>query len=319
MDERKAWTPHPWVEACRDEVRFGVGASSIVPEVDGAARLRFARAVDESGLDSLWVPDHPTVTTDCWTTLAAYAAVTSRVRLGPLVNCVFYRSPFQLARQAADVDRLSGGRLVLGLGTGSYEPEFAKIGIPVPSRADRRRALDEAMNSLPILWGDDPFRPNFAAWSMDGSSLRSQPVQHPRVPLLIAGDGERVTLRRVAEAADMCNLDYRGKWTPEDVHHKLEVLRAHCDSVGRPYDSILRSVLLNRIMLAPTEEAATRKAQATTMMKFTGTPRQFIAYCEPLIQAGAQYVIVNLASYDDLETVELLATQVVPELQGLAV
>jgi hypothetical protein len=103
------------------------------------------------------------------------------------------------------------------------------------------------------------------------------------------------------------------------VHHKLEVLRAHCDSVGRPYDSILRSVLLNRIVLEPDEEALRRNAQTATSMRFTGTPRQFIDYCAPLIRAGVQYVIVNLASYDDLQTIELLATQVVPELRGLAV
>src|SRR6185503_10621009 len=98
-------------------VRFGVGMTAVAPAVDGAARLRLARAVDALGFDSLWVADHSTVAIDCWSTLAAFAAVTSRVRLGPLVSCVFYRSTFQLARLAADVDRFSQGRLVLGIGT----------------------------------------------------------------------------------------------------------------------------------------------------------------------------------------------------------
>ena len=98
MSASGTWAEHPWVAAGRGTVRAGVGVTSVAPEVAAPARLRLAQAVDALGLDSLWVPDHPTMTMDCWTTLAAFAAVTTRVRLGPLVSCVFYRTPFQLAR-----------------------------------------------------------------------------------------------------------------------------------------------------------------------------------------------------------------------------
>jgi hypothetical protein len=177
-----------------------VGVTTVAPEVDGATRLRFAQAADELGLDSLWVSDHPTVTMDCWTTLAAFAAVTKRVRLGPLVSCVFYRSPFQLARHAADVDRLSGGRLILGLGTGSFLSELVPMGLPIPNNADRRRAawrevgeVDEqeahATRCLSIISGarSTASRPGGSATQeSDGHPLRqaswASRLAAPRIP-----------------------------------------------------------------------------------------------------------------------------------------
>src|SRR4051812_40399391 len=119
MDERGRWVAHPWVAEGAGRVRFGVGAFPLAPTVDGAAMLAFARRAEQLGFDSLWAPDHPTVAADPWSVLAAFAAATERVRLGPLVSCVLYRSEVDLARHAADVDRLSGGRLVVGVGTGS--------------------------------------------------------------------------------------------------------------------------------------------------------------------------------------------------------
>src|SRR5690349_20804141 len=149
-------TPHPWVAGSPGRVRFGVGVPAAGREVPGPDLLRLARAVEELGFDSLWAADHPLFTTDCWTTLAAFAAVTRRVRLGPLVACVFYRGAVALARGAADVDRLSGGRLVLGIGTESLPPEFPLMGLPPPTNSDRRRALDGALAELSRLWRDDP-------------------------------------------------------------------------------------------------------------------------------------------------------------------
>jgi alkanesulfonate monooxygenase SsuD/methylene tetrahydromethanopterin reductase-like flavin-dependent oxidoreductase (luciferase family) len=321
MGAAGTWQEHSWVAAGRGTVRAGVGVTSVAPEAAGAARLRLAEAVDALGLDSLWVPDHPTVTTDCWTTLAAFAAATKRVRLGPLVSCVFYRTPFQLARAAADVDQLSGGRLILGLGTGSYLVELGPMGLPLPGNADRRRRMRDTLRALRRLWRGEPFRPNFAERSLEGAALRYAPVQRPRVPLLIAGGGERVTLRWVARHADMCNLESRDA---EELRRKLDVLRAHCDAVGRPYESIVRSHLRSRVVLAPTERAAEAKAAALALVRVGGapvrpwTPQEMVAAYAPLIRAGLQYVIVNLTEYDDLETVELLAQRVVPELRALA-
>jgi alkanesulfonate monooxygenase SsuD/methylene tetrahydromethanopterin reductase-like flavin-dependent oxidoreductase (luciferase family) len=296
----------------------GVGRAPYIHDAPGG--LAAPANVSQSAGDEPWLAcDGDPQTSDCWTILAAFAAVTKRLRLGPLVSCVFYRTPFQLARQAADVDRLSNGRLVLGLGTGSYEPEFVPMDLPLPSLTDRRHVLRATLRDLDRLWASEAFWVNWAERRIEGAALRCGPVQQPRVPLLIGGGGERVTLRRVAEAADMCNIEER---EPQAVRHKFDVLHAHCDVISRPYESILRSHLRNRVLLAPTESALQAKVEA---MRARGrgasivgwTPRQMIAYYEPLVGAGVQYVIVNLTQHEDIETVELLAEQVVPALRAL--
>src|SRR5439155_3197763 len=123
------WSVHPWVAEGQRRVRFGV---CLGPRSDWARLLAFAETAERAGLDSYWALDHPMGGTDCWTLLAALAVRTEHLRLGTLVDCVYYRSPAMLARLAADVDRLSGGRLILGLGIGDAEREFAQMGLTYP-------------------------------------------------------------------------------------------------------------------------------------------------------------------------------------------
>src|SRR6185436_10332788 len=106
---------HPWVADGQGKIRFAVGSG---PFADWAERLEFVRMAEDLGFDACWAYDHPTRLADCWTTLAALAVATKKIRLLSLVSCIYYRSPILLARQAADVDRLSGGRLILGIGIG---------------------------------------------------------------------------------------------------------------------------------------------------------------------------------------------------------
>jgi alkanesulfonate monooxygenase SsuD/methylene tetrahydromethanopterin reductase-like flavin-dependent oxidoreductase (luciferase family) len=317
---RTSWVPHPWVSEGAGRIRCGVGVFPLAPATDGATMLRLARAVEELGFDSLWASDHPTHLPDCWTTLAAFAAVTSRVRLGPYVSCVLYRSPVQLARQAADVDRLSGGRLVLGIGTGSVEGEFPALGLAIPTLSERRRALDETIGALDRLWHGTPFRLDPATMRIDGEALPHGPVQRPRVPLLIGGSGERVTLRRVAEHADACNLGSGPHRSVEDVRRQLGALRDHCAAVGRPFGSVLRTHLLNPLTLARTESALREKLGALGGLarqfaeRSAFTPARLVDHYAPLIEAGIQYPIPVLTRYDDIETLELLASAVLPAL-----
>jgi alkanesulfonate monooxygenase SsuD/methylene tetrahydromethanopterin reductase-like flavin-dependent oxidoreductase (luciferase family) len=324
MNEDGTWAVHPWVADGAGRVRFGVGAFPLAPPVDGATMLRFGRAVEGMGFDSLWAPDHPTVAADPWSVLAAYAVATERVRLGPLVSCVLYRSALDLARHAADVDRLSGGRLVLGVGTGSVEGEFPAMGLPPPTLAERRRALDWTLGAVDRLWGGEPFRVDPATMRVEGEALLHGPVQRPRVPLLIGGSGERVTLRRVAERADACNLGSGPRRALEDVGRQLEALRGHCEAVGRPYATVLRTHLVNALVLAPTEGALRRKVEALdqplrAFVEARGayTPDRLVAHYEPLLRIGIQYPIALVARYDDGETLELLAQGVVPRLQDV--
>ena len=131
------WLTHPWVTAGLGTVRCGVQVFPL--PTDWSVVIDLARLAEELGLDSFWVGDHPTSRSDCWTTLAALAATTRTIRLGSLTSCIYYRHPAVLARMAAAVDRMSNGRLVLGLGIGDHPGEFAQLGFTLADVAHRQR------------------------------------------------------------------------------------------------------------------------------------------------------------------------------------
>jgi alkanesulfonate monooxygenase SsuD/methylene tetrahydromethanopterin reductase-like flavin-dependent oxidoreductase (luciferase family) len=204
-------------------VRFGF----IVPQgwredLDGrdferAASL--ARRAEELGFDSIWLYDHlqtragdPDRVLECWTTLAALARETSRVQLGQIVTCALYRNPGLLAQMASTVDAASGGRVVVGIGAGWDEREWRDFGY-----------ADE----LP------PIRDRLAHLERTLQVLRER---RPGRPVLVGGAGEKVLLRLVAQYADACN--FTDSFDPAFYRHKLDVLRRHCDDVGRDYAAI---------------------------------------------------------------------------------
>jgi alkanesulfonate monooxygenase SsuD/methylene tetrahydromethanopterin reductase-like flavin-dependent oxidoreductase (luciferase family) len=318
----RTWEEHPWVAEGHGRVRLGVGVTARAAEVDGATRLAFARAGDELGLDSLWAPDHPMFITDCWSALAAYAAATQRVRLGSLVSCNLYRTALMTGRLAADVDRLSNGRAVLGIGAGWFVPEFRLMTIDLPEPRERLAALTRTLAYISAMW-DQP-RADIDVPTTAGAPWWP-PVQRPRIPILVGGSGELITLRRVAEYADMCNFEDRLVPTPDDVRRKLTALRAHCAAVDRPYASVIKSYFANGVALAPTPARVREKiaalppifaAGAGSMGSHLCTPQEFVDQVRPLIAEGIDYLIVNLTGFDDVETLELLATRVGPALQG---
>lgn len=156
---------------------------------------------------SRWLPDHNAVLGNAtWTTLTDLALATETIRLGPLVACAAYWNPYVLARAAADIDHVSGGRLVLGLGSGDMPHEFAHLGLPWPAAAERQARLEETLRVVrPLLRGETvTFAGKYV--QVDGAMLNPPPIQQPYVPILVAGGGERTTLRYVAEHADACNL-----------------------------------------------------------------------------------------------------------------
>jgi F420-dependent oxidoreductase-like protein len=178
---------------------------------------------------------------EAYTTLAYLAAHTSTVRLGALVTGVTYRHPGLLAKIATTLDVLSGGRATLGIGAAWYDREHEGLGVPYPSTAERFERLEETLRICLQMWDPDDNGP------FEGTHYRlaetlcvPAPVSSPRPEIMIGGGGERKTLRLVAQYADACNLFAS---TPEEVGHKLDVLRGHCDSVGRPYDDITRTLL----------------------------------------------------------------------------
>ncbi|MFC4121945.1 LLM class F420-dependent oxidoreductase [Nonomuraea zeae] len=218
----------------------------IWPGGDAAIAERFAavaRGADEAGLHSFWVMDHffqipnfGAVTDpmlEAYGALSYAAALTSRVTLGALVTGAVYRAPGLLVKQVSTLDALSGGRAVLGIGAAWYEEEATGLGLPFPPLAERFTRLEETLQIARRMWGEDD-GPYEGAHYQLGRTLNAPQA---RPPILIGGSGEKKTLRLVAQYADACNFLYGA-----DVRHKLAVLRAHCERLGRPYEDIEKTL-----------------------------------------------------------------------------
>jgi F420-dependent oxidoreductase-like protein len=218
--------------------------------------LFLARHVESTGWDGIWFADHfmPNAEntdvpwSEAWTTLAALAAVVPRVRLGPLVTGNTYRHPAVLAKMAATVDHISGGRVVLGLGAGWQENEHRAYGITFDSLGGRMRRFDEACRVIKALFSNDESSFQGDYYQLRDAPLVPKPVQQP-LPLMIGGGGEKVTLRITAKYADEWNV-----WGTVDIlKHKMTVLDQHCDDVGRDPADIERSAVA---MLVLSDDAA---------------------------------------------------------------
>jgi F420-dependent oxidoreductase-like protein len=175
---------------------------------------------------------------EAYTTLGFLAAHTQKARLGTLVTGVTYRYPGILAKIVTTLDVLSGGRAWLGIGAAWNEEEHLGLGVPFPPLAERFERLEETIQIILQMWSDDegPFEGKH--YKLARTLNSPQPLSTPRPPILIGGSGERKTLRLVAQYADACNL-FAG---PEQLPAKLDVLRRHCDAVGRDFDSIMKTV-----------------------------------------------------------------------------
>jgi len=309
---------HPWVAEGARLVRFGV-YGGLLP--DWSRGLEWVQLAEELGFDSFWMADHPVAHgRDCWTYLAALATRTSRIRLGSLVSCVYYRAPALLARMVADVDIISNGRVVLGLGIGDVEREFAQLGLVYPPVRERQTALGEMLEVLPGLLRGEEVTLSGTYLRVDGAVIRPGPLQEPYVPILVAGGGEKVTLRQVAKYADASNFGagntMGSAWTLDDVRRKYDALRGHCEAVGRPYDSVLRTYFGGVLEFG--ESVNTREERFSTAfgqyLVLHGDPKGAVAHYRALVDAGVRYVI--LVGLADPQALRLFAEQVVPEVAG---
>jgi alkanesulfonate monooxygenase SsuD/methylene tetrahydromethanopterin reductase-like flavin-dependent oxidoreductase (luciferase family) len=313
---------HPWVAEGQNRPRFAIVSAFLSEWKD---ILRFAQRAERLGFDAYWANDHPNRSLDTWTLLTGLAMATERIRLISLVSCIYYRSPVLIARQAADVDRISEGRLVLGIGIGDDVPEFNQMCLPFPPIAQRQETLEEALTVIQGLWRDETFSFEGKYFRLDQARLAPKPVQEPYVPVLIGGGGEKVTLRQVAQWADMSNFaphEWSGSaFQISDVERKYAALRAHCEALGRPYESILRSHFTPLLTLAENEADLERKRanaripdrQLRTVPVFA-TPEQAIAHYQALADVGAQYFLATINGSDD-ETVHLFAEAVAPKVK----
>ncbi len=186
---RSAWTPSPWVEEHRDGVSLALQVFPIDTPVDPAAHLLGAgRLAEDLGFDAFFVGDHPAWALDPWLHLAVLAGTTRRIGLGVNVCCAQYRHPVLTARLAADLDNLSSGRLILGLGNGWDANEFANLGLPFLPARQRQAALAEAIEIIRGVWGDEPFSFEGQHFRCAGAHVSPLPLQRPSPPIMIADE-----------------------------------------------------------------------------------------------------------------------------------
>lgn len=318
VESKTSMPAHPWVEAARDGVRFGVVAAVRDP-FESFAQL--VRRYEEIGFDSLWLADHPVVGADPFLAIAAVARETARIRLGVMVACVAYRNPVVLARLAADVDRMSNGRLILGLGSGDLPPEFAALGLEYGSPATRRQRLEETLAVVPPLLRGEGIDFDGQAVRAHVRALPLRAAQSPRVPILVAGGG-RQTLRVVADHADACNLGAvswaGGVYKLEQFHERLATLREWCERRGRDYGSILKTALVIPVIAASRRDAERQIEMIPPERRpflgdlfVPGSPEEVAEALNGMIRAGIQYLVILNTSP---ETAERFAQDVRPLL-----
>jgi F420-dependent oxidoreductase-like protein len=312
--------------------------AGIEPKDHWRTMLDVARAADSGPWESIWVYDHfhtvpvPTdeATHEAWSLMAALAVGTERVRLGQMCTCMGYRNPAYLAKVAATIDVISGGRVEMGIGGGWYEHEWRAFGYGFPGAGERLGLLDEGVQIMRQLWTTGTATLDGKHYQVDGAIGRPLPLQDRGIPLWIAGGGEKKTLRIAAQYAQYTNFDS----TPETFRHKSEVLAEHCRDLGTDFDAIVRSGNYN-VVIGETEKdvqdklgwirahyqpliPADRLERAYENFAngpLVGTPEQLVERLTDADAMGLTYAITYFldAAYDRT-SVDLFTREVIPAL-----
>lgn len=285
--------------------------------------LAVARAGEQAGLDSVWFADHfmfpdtdqpdkEVPVFECFVALGAIAASTSRVRIGELVVGAPYRNPALLAKMLTTLDVIAHGRTIVGLGAAWHDDEFHSYGWPFPGVRERMERLEETVQIVDRMMTQRPASFTGQHYTVADAYNDPMPVGRfgvkGRPPIMIGGDGEKVTLRLVAQYADMCNVF----GDPETVARKFAVLREHCARVGRPYDEVTRTNHVSILIAANERELATKKARHGADFDLVGTPDMIIDGLSRYAQVGSQYVTFTMPDAGAIEPILLLGETVVP-------
>jgi F420-dependent oxidoreductase-like protein len=296
---------------------------------------KVAQEADRLGLDSIWLYDHfhtvpvPTLEGDfeCWAATAALARDTKNVRIGQMVTCNGYRNPALLAKMASTVDVMSHGRLDFGIGAGWYEHEFKAYGYDFPDGPTRLKMLREALQIIHAMWKDDYATFEGKYYSVNGAINEPKGVQKPHIPIWIGGGGEKVTLKLVAQYGDACNF---GGTDLEVYKRKLGILKEHCETVGRDYNSIIKSSVISAMLLSPGQtvddalgkiSAKLGKALGRDLRpdevaraggNLIGSPQEMIDMCGKLADIGIDYMLFYLYDIVHLEQLQRFAEEVIP-------
>ena len=283
------------------------------PEQLGPTFGAIGRRAEEAGFDSLWVMDHffqigglgqpeePML--EGYTALGFIAGQTSRIKLGTMVTGVTYRHPGVLVKTVTTLDVLSGGRAYLGIGAAWNEREHVGLGVPFPPLKERFERLEETLQIALQMWSGEAGEYNGKHYQLKEAINSPQALTRPHPPILIGGGGEQKTLRLVAQYGDACNLFARiGDGM---MQHKLEVLRGHCEDLGRPYEEIEKTSLSQLII--------TRDGREGSM-----SPQQAIDYFGQLAEMGIDQAIFGMRNVSEPDAFEAIA-EISPEIHKIRV
>ena len=306
---------------------FGVTLPQIKRPWVAAAQA--ARGFEALGFDSLWVCDHlygpqtpqlPIL--EAWSMVSAVAAITERVEIGTLVTPAGMRNPAQLGKVIATADNIAGGRVIAGLGGGWMPREFTDFGFPFLSTRERLTQLEETVELFKRMWGDEE-EVSYAGNFVHADNVVCQPKPPRKVPILIGGAGEKVTLKLAAREADIWN-NLAGQQAVLD--HKIDVLKRHCDAVGRDADEIVASQQC-LVTIAPDAESAGPMADRAAKifgghmgdpkgpLAITGTPERCAEQIQKHIDLGCTMFIMEFFGKDTMAPAQLFAEEVVPQFR----
>ena len=306
------------------KAHFGVTIPQIKRPWMAAAEA--ARSFEAMGFDSLWVCDHlygpqspqlPIL--EAWSMISALAAITTRVELGTLVTPAGMRNPAHLGKIIATADNIAGGRVIAGLGAGWMPREFTDFGVPFLSTGERLAQLEETIELLKRMWGDEE-EVTYQGRFVQADHVVCQPKPPRQIPILIGGAGEKVTLKLVAQHADQWN-NLAGQ--QPNLAHKIDVLKGHCDAVGRDFSEIGVSQQCLVTIAATAEEAAPMADRAQKIFGgHMGDPKGPIAItgvadecCEAIqkhIDLGCTGFVMEFFGRDTIEPAQRFAEEVVP-------
>jgi F420-dependent oxidoreductase-like protein len=304
-------------------VKFGL----FFPQVGlpfAAIRER-AQLADRLGFDSVLFVDHmwarglPDVDHfECWTLMTAIAMSTQRLRVGALVLCNSYRNPALLAKMASSLDVISGGRLVLGVGAGWMDEEYRAYGYPFPNVRTRIEQLDEALDVMKRLFTQPRASYQGKYYAVEDAPHLPRPLQQPHPPILIGGAGEQRLLRVVARHADIWNCPNNHA---ENLPRKLDVLRGHCEAIGRdPFEITVSEQCIITVARTEAEFRSKFDSGRATLGRvfemekagFHGTPGQVVEQIRARIAQGVTYFTFLTPDFQDPESLTLLAEEVLP-------
>ena len=300
--------------------------------------LALAEAAERLGFEGLFRSDHyfssggvgGRGSTDAWGLLAALAARTERIRLGTLVSPVTFRLPSVLAKNAATVDEVSGGRVEIGMGAGWWTEEHTQFGIPFPPTRERFEMLEEQLEIVHRLLTEDRFSFEGTHYSLADAECFPKPVQRPRPPIVVGGKKVGTWMQRLIGAwADEFNTV---GGSPGEIRERFGRARDGVAAAGRDPDTLVTS-MMTWCFVAPTEDEYVAKLERARSLDPTagpfdeyradieadcivGTPERAAETLSKYAAAGVQRIMLNHELYDDVEMLELLATQVFPKVEG---